>query len=307
MRTLYYTKTKEMRLDKFLAESYPAVSLGMWHKSLRQNKIKVNGKKMMFSTRLKKGDEVRLYLSEESFLPKISSGLLDVLYEDDNIIAANKPSGLITIEKTSGEDSLLVRTKQYLVENGNQHQAREVALCHRLDTGTSGVVLMAKNIETEEFIVDLMQKKLLKKTYIGAVYGQPSPESDIIDAWLLKNQSTSTVKVVKNKAKGAKAIKTGYKTLAISGRLSLLEITLYTGRTHQIRAQMAAIDTPILGDSKYGDLAINRELKCKYQCLCAHAISFPTIEDKRYSAYSGLLIKAPSPWYDIQIKNKELF
>ncbi len=307
MRTLYYTKTKEMRLDKFLTESYPAVSLGMLHKSLRQNKIKVNGKKMMFATRLKKGDEIRLYLPEEAFLPKSSSALLDVLYEDDNIIAVNKPSGLITIGQTAGEDSLLARTKQYLVEAGNLHQAREVALCHRLDTGTSGVVLLAKNAVAEEFITDLMHKKLLKKTYIGAVYGQPSPQSAIIDAWLLKNQSTSTVKVVKSKAKGAKSIKTGYNTLAISGRLSLLEITLYTGRTHQIRAQMAAIDTPILGDSKYGNLAINRELRCKYQCLCAHTVSFPKIEDKRFNSYSELSITAPAPWYDTQIKNKELF
>ncbi len=307
MRTLYYTKVKEMRLDKFLTESYPAVGLGVLHKSLRQNKIKVNGKKMLFSTRLKKGDEVRLYLPEEAFLPKNKSGLVDVLYEDDNIIAINKPAGLVTIGQEDDEDSLLMHTKQYLIESGKLHQARDLAPCHRLDTGTSGVVLMAKNANTEEFIVDLMHKKLLKKTYIGAVFGHPSPQSATVDAWLLKNQSTSTVKVIKNKAKGAKSIRTGYDTLAISGRLALLEITLHTGRTHQIRAHMAEMGTPILGDSKYGNLAINRELRCKYQCLCAHTICFPVIEDKYYDEYSKLRITAPAPWYDVQIRNNELF
>ena len=149
------------------------------------------------------------------------------------------------------------------------------ALCHRLDTGTSGLVIIAKTPEAEELFLAAIKNRDVQKTYLCVTFGRPTPPDATLGGYLLKDADRGIVKIVEDKQPGAKEVETQYETIAVSGRLALLKVKLITGRTHQIRAHMASIGCPILGDSKYGNNAANRELKLKYQALCAWELTMP--------------------------------
>ena len=175
-------------------------------------------------------------------------------------------------------------------------------LCHRLDTGTSGLLLLAKNAEAETFLLDAIKKRLIRKSYLCVTFGRPQPPAATLTGYLRKDAEKGVVQVLSAPQPGAKEIITAYKTLAVSGRLALLQVELVPGRTHQIRAHLASIGCPILGDSKYGHNAANRELKLKYQALCAWELAFPkTIADERFAGLSGKVFHAPRPWYYAQV------
>ena len=175
-------------------------------------------------------------------------------------------------------------------------------LCHRLDTGTSGLVLLAKTPEAEEFLLEAIRKRSIRKRYLCVTFGRPQPAEATLHDYLLKDAESGTVHVIKSARPGAKEIITQYETLSVSGRLALLRVELVTGRTHQIRAHLASIGCPILGDSKYGNNAANRELKLKYQALCAWEIAFPQqIESPAFRYLEGKSFHASKPWYYQQV------
>ncbi|MDL2219896.1 RluA family pseudouridine synthase [Ruminococcaceae bacterium OttesenSCG-928-O06] len=301
MKQFIFTGPGTLRLDRFILQQVPALAPGALHKYLRENKIKLNGKKAPLNTRLQPGDEVRLYL------PTPSEGAAPaappfprnwILYEDDELLALYKPPGLISQGGTPGTDSLLARARTHLAANGGAASSTFApVLCHRLDTGTSGVILVAKTARMEEYTTGLLRRRQLVKTYLGLAVGQLAPPAGELHGWLLKNEARAEVQVLPHKAPGAKAAHTSYETLAVSGRLSLLRLCPHTGRTHQLRAQLAAAGTPLLGDSKYGQNAINRALRCRYQCLCALELRFPETDDAAFAPYSGLCIACPPPWF----------
>ncbi len=326
MRELCFEKETPMRLDRFLLECCPGISPGLLHKYLRENKIKLNGKRQALSTRLQRGDILRLYLPEvgddadtskpgsaptspcgadstngELFLP-------EVLFEDENLLAVCKPAGLLCQEEggSTGKDSLLLRARRYVAQGAPPGDAASLRLCHRLDTGTSGVVLLAKKPDVLAFLEGLIHNRQLTKEYLCVTCGQPDPAADTLTHWLRKDAARGTVTASNKKTPGAKMAEARYETLATSGRLALLLVTLITGRTHQIRVQLAHIGVPVLGDSKYGNLAMNRELRCRYQCLCAWRLTFPAITDPAFRAYSGLQITCGEPWYATQVRSGTL-
>ena len=175
-------------------------------------------------------------------------------------------------------------------------------LCHRLDTGTSGLVLLAKNSAAEAFLTAAIKARDIEKRYLCVTFGRPNPPAALLRDYLLKDAERGIVRITDTTAGGAKEVITGYETLAVSGRLALLEVELVTGRTHQIRAHLAHIGCPILGDSKYGNNAANRELRFKYQALCAWELRFPAqISDPRFAHLSGRVFHAEKPWYYQQI------
>ena len=142
----------------------------------------------------------------------------------------------------------------------------------------------------------------MKKTYLCVTFGRPVPPDATLGGYLLKDADRGIVKIVEDKQPGAKEVETRYETIAVSGRLALLKVQLITGRTHQIRAHMASIGCPILGDSKYGNNAANRELRFKYQALCAWKLRFPAqISDPRFAHLAGRVFHAEKPWYYQQI------
>lgn len=301
MKELHVKSLLPVRLDKYLMEQYPALGPGRLNKALRENKIKLNGKKLPLSTRVQNGDVIRLFLQDEQLEARPLPTAVFV-YEDNDILIANKPAG-IEVDGPAA-DTLLKRVQATLTANG---QPGHAVLCHRLDTGTSGLVLLAKNREAESFLTGAIKQRRIEKRYLCVTFGHPQPPAALLRDYLLKDAARGVVRVVSSPADGAREILTGYETLAVSGRLALLEVELITGRTHQIRAHLASIGCPILGDSKYGNNAANRELHFKYQALCAWELRFPTqIAESRFAHLAGRVFHAEKPWYCNQITDGTL-
>ena len=201
------------------------------------------------------------------------------------------------------DDTLLNRALLYLNKQGEykENDLYTPALCHRLDTGTSGLVIIAKTPEAEELFLSAIKNREVQKTYLCVTFGRPMPPDATLGGYLLKDADRGIVKIVEDKQPGAKEVETRYETIAVSGRLALLKVQLITGRTHQIRAHMASIGCPILGDSKYGNNSANRELKLKYQALCAWELTMPRFTQPDFAFLSGKTFHAPKPWYYQQI------
>ncbi|MBE6547064.1 MAG: RluA family pseudouridine synthase [Ruminococcaceae bacterium] len=275
------------RLDKFLTKAVKGLPTSMMYKLIRQKKIKVNRKRAEQSLILQEGDEIQLFIREEFFdsperddsaLTRITPKL-SILYEDDNILLLNKRPGVLVHEDTAASDNtLIMHVKAYLCQKGEYDPASEQsfapALCNRIDRNTGGIVIAAKNAETLRLVNEKIRENRMEKRYLCLVHGVPPKKEDTLRAYLRKNSSDNTVEVRPTPFAGAKPIITGYRVLEIRGQTSLLEIELVTGRTHQIRAQMAAIGHPLVGDGKYG---VNREDKqkgFKYQALYAYHLRF---------------------------------
>jgi len=284
MRELLYTDSKEIRLDSFLEEKFPSLTFSKLNQYLRENKIKVNKKKVPLSTRLHSGDIVYLYILDD-VLDKTVSIALDVVYEDSNILIVNKPAGLIVQDENNPDnDSLLNRSKAYLKSRDDEY--KDLVLCHRLDTGTSGIVILAKNEDAENAITTLIRLHKIQKEYRCITYGIPKEREGTIDNYLLKDSKTGQVKQYAHEKEGAKRAISEYYVANTNNEYALINVKLLTGRTHQIRVHMAGLHCPIVGDSKYGNNLVNRKTKQKRQLLCAYKIKFPYMDGK-YSNISN--------------------
>ena len=307
MQELHVKSLLPVRLDKYLMEQFPALNLGRLNKALRENKIKLNGKKQPLATRVQNGDVIRVYLLDDQLGLTSQDGPeflqarapAEFIYENDDLIVANKPAGIPVDGDES--DTLLNRVLRRLYEEKRWDAAHEPRLCHRLDTGTSGLVIVAKTPEAEELFLAAIKNREVKKTYLCVTFGRPTPPDATLGGYLLKDADRGIVKIVEDKQPGAKEVETRYETIAVSGRLALLKVQLITGRTHQIRAHMASIGCPILGDSKYGNNTANRELKLKYQALCAWELTMPHFNQPDFAFLSGKTFHAPKPWYYNQV------
>ena len=307
MQELHVKSLLPVRLDKYLMEQFPALGLGRLNKALRENKIKLNGKKQPLATRVQNGDVIRVYLLDDQLGLTSQEGPeflqarapAEFIYENDDLIVANKPAGIPVDGDES--DTLLNRVLRRLYEEKRWDAAHEPRLCHRLDTGTSGLVIVAKTPEAEELFLAAIKNREVKKTYLCVTFGRPMPPDATLGGYLLKDADRGIVKIVEDKQPGAKEVETRYETIAVSGRLALLKVQLITGRTHQIRAHMASIGCPILGDSKYGNNTANRELKLKYQALCAWELTMPRFTQPDFEFLSGKTFRAPKPWYYSQV------
>ncbi len=302
MKQIYITKN-EKSMSAFLQDRYPLLKTGTLNKFLRANKIKVNGKKVPLNTPLKKGDVINLYIEDTYFEKpdknnafKFSSKNLEIIFEDDNLLIVNKQAGIAVIDDNwQNYDTLINRVKNHYFINNIDCSP---ALCHRLDTGTSGLVMLAKNDEFLQFMLEMFKDKELEKEYVCVVKGIPEKKSGLYNAYLTKNAKDAYVTVTpKARNNQSKPISTHITLLESYGDYSLLKIGLITGRTHQIRAHLAYLNMPILGDSRYGINNLNRQLKMKYQALCSRKIKFGTITDERYNYLSGKEFICPDPWF----------
>ena len=314
MKLLTVTSEKPLRLDKYLMDAFPTLTMGRLNKGLRENKIKLNGKKQPLSTRVVRGDEIKLFFPDDQLgiRPKGPAFLAarapaEIVYQDDFLLIANKPAGVPVMDDPR-HDSLIDRVHLALYQQGCYQPGRDFcpALCHRLDTGTSGLVLVARTAQAEQLLLDLIRRRELKKNYLCVTFGRPEPPAGVLGGFLQKDAARGLVRIQSRSTPNAKPVETRYETLAVSGRLALLKVQLITGRTHQIRAHMASIGCPILGDSKYGNNAANRELHFKYQALCAQELQFPVLDAPELQAVSGRTFHAPQPWYCQQILEKSL-
>ena len=276
------------RLDKFLSKSLKSMPTSLMYKLIRTKKIKVNRKRAEPKQMLEMGDTVQCFISEEFFeTEKTSDALLavkpklDILYEDENIMLINKPVGVLCHEDTEGNSNTLIfHVQAYLAQSGeydlSAEQSFAPSLCNRIDRNTSGIVIAAKNAAALRDMNERIKCGEVKKKYLCAVHGSPKKKESTEEAYLVKDSKTNTVRIYteKNKPQGAKRIKTGYRLIAEKNGLSLLEIRLYTGRTHQIRAHMEYLGNSLVGEGKYGQNARDRELGYKHQALCSYSVTF---------------------------------
>ena len=285
------------RLDKFLTKALPALPTSLLYKSLRTKKIKRNRKRAEGNEILLEGDTLQLFLKEE-FFPDTEGGEdlsrvkpdLQVVYEDENILLLNKRPGVTVHEDDEGNtNTLLLHLQAYLFGKGEYDPRREQsfapALCNRIDRNTGGIVIAAKNAEALREMNEKIRLRRIEKYYLCAVHGAPSPAEATLKAFLVKNEKTKEVKIYDRPVKDGKTIKTRYRTLKVKDGLSLLEVELLTGRTHQIRAHLAHVGHPLLGDGKYGHNKEDRERGYKYQALYSYRLVFPPDPDSSLLSY----------------------
>lgn len=277
------------RLDRFLSKAYPNLKPPLTCKLLRKKRIKLNGAKAEPNAILREGDVVRFYLGEEllSREPISRNGIsseINVVYEDGNILLVDKPAGLVVHEDNDNTaDTLINRVLNYLRQNGEYDPEREnsfaPALVNRIDRNTSGIVIAAKNAEALRVLNQKVRDRELTKLYLCAVFGTPEPRSATLTAYLKKLPDENRVLISDAPRPGYLTIKTKYRVLESRGELSLVEADLLTGRTHQIRAHLAHIGHPLLGDGKYGVNALNRRYNAKFQALCSYKLRFEFTTD----------------------------
>jgi 23S rRNA pseudouridine955/2504/2580 synthase len=286
------------RLDKFLAKAVKGLPTSMMYKSIRTKKIKVNRKRTEQAYVLREGDEIQLFIRDEFFdSPEKDDGALsritpklNILYEDENIMLLNKRPGVLVHEDTDGgENTLIMHVKAYLYGKGeydpDKEQSFAPALCNRIDRNTGGIVIAAKNAEALRDMNAKIKNGELRKHYLCLVHGVPPKKNDKIKGYLKKNSKTNTVEVRDKYFDGAKDIVTGYTVLERRGDTSLVEIELFTGRTHQIRAHMAHIGNPLVGDGKYGVNRDDRHKGFKYQALYAYKLIFAKTDTNNSLSY----------------------
>ena len=297
------------RLDKFLSKAVKGLPMSLMYKDIRTKKIKLNGARAKENQILSVGDEITLFIRDEFFdsPEKDTAALssikpkLSIVYEDENILLLNKRPGVLVHEDTAGgENTLILHVKAYLHGKGeydpDAEQSFAPALCNRIDRNTGGIVIAAKNAEALRIMNAAIKEREIDKFYLCAVHGTPTPRSATLTGYLIKDAERNTVRVFdKNPPKGAKDIRTRYRVLAEKDGLSLLEIELLTGRTHQIRAHMAHVGHPLLGDGKYGVNRADREKGYKHQALWAYRLrfAFPEGETHALAYLRGRVVEVP--------------
>lgn len=278
------------RLDKFLTKALD-LPVGLLYKSIRTKKIKVNRKRAENNTVLMEGDTIQCFLAEEFFgkldeaegvtlsLDRIQPKL-DIVYEDENILLLNKRPGVSVHEdEDSKVNTLIAHVQAYLYQKGEYNpkdeQSFAPALCNRIDRNTGGIVIAAKTAEALRVMNEKIRLREIDKLYLAAVHGIPERKEATLTGYLIKDEKLNKVRVFdKNPPKGAKNIITKYKVVATRGSDALIEVELLTGRTHQIRAHMAYIGHPLIGDGKYGVNKGDRAEGYKYQALYSYKLRF---------------------------------
>ncbi|MBQ7794982.1 MAG: RluA family pseudouridine synthase [Lachnospiraceae bacterium] len=313
------------RLDKFLAKYMNLAPKSFFYKMMRKKNITLNGKKCEGAEKLNEGDVVKLFLSDETIegftekkvqkIQKVKKQKLDVIYEDDEILLINKPSGMLSQKAKESDVSLVEYLIDYLLDTGavteESMRSFRPSVCNRLDRNTSGIVACGKSLAGLQMLSEVFRDRSIHKYYQCIVVGAMR-ESRTIDGWLLKDEASNKVRIFQNEVEGSLQIKTKYEPLATNGRYTLLKVTLLTGRSHQIRAHLASIGHPIIGDPKYGmgrgnaskrmsggrpsqsAQSAEEKYQIRSQLLHSYRLEFPELAEP-FAYLTGKAFEAPLP------------
>ena len=294
------------RLDKFLSKAVPRLPKSLLYKYIRLKRIKLNGKRCENSAMLQENDRLTLYINDEFF--QLTSGKskefmkapaeLNLVYEDENLLLIDKPPGLVVhTDNSKTADSLINRVQYYLWKRGEFDPDREhsfaPALCNRIDRNTGGLVIAAKNAESLRILNEKIRNREIRKFYLCLTEGVVSPSTGILRGFLSKDSSQNKVFLNKEKTDSNKEIATKYQVIKSDKKYSLVEVELLTGRTHQIRAHMADIGHPLVGDKKYG-----AKEKSKYYMLYSYKIRFDFRSDAGIlNGLNGKIFQTDKIWF----------
>ena len=285
---------KNLRIDKFLSEQLPDQSRSYLQKLLKEGNVTVNEKTVKANYKVQLSDTVKLELPEPECPDILPEDIpLDILYEDEDVLIINKPKGMLSQKSSPSDFSANEYILDYLLRT-NQVTAEELktfrpSICNRLDRNTSGLLIAGKSLKGLQNMAEQLKSRSMKKYYRCIVKGTVT-KTQKISGYLLKDEKTNQVTVLKENTDKAKYIETEYQPIMqYQGKYTLLEVHLITGRSHQIRAHLASIGNPILGDEKYGNHALNQELAKRFsikgQLLHAYRLEFP----------DGFIVTAPLP------------
>lgn len=296
------------RFDKYLAKLLRNAPKSFFYKMLRKKNITLNGKKATGNEKLAIGDQIQLFLSDETFL-KFSQQEqtaravtdLDIIYEDSDILLINKPAGMLSQPDDTKEPSLVEYIIGYLLENGSVTEETlrtfRPSVCNRLDKNTSGIIAAGKSLPGSQKLSELFHDRTVHKDYLCIVRGCVS-EKKHIHGYLYKDTRSNKVTILKNCQNNAQPIETLYEPIDSNGHETLLKVRLITGRTHQIRAHLASEGHPLAGDTKYGEMDFNRYFRnhyqLKHQLLHAYQLTFPKL-DGTLQPLSGKTFQAVLP------------
>ena len=271
-------KYNNKRLDKFIFDKFPSLSSGLFYKTLRKKDFRVNDNRISENIILHTGDEIKVFISDELLESNVS---LPTIYEDDNILVIDKPTNIEVVGENS-VTSILEKKYSYIKP------------CHRLDRNTTGLVLFAKNEESLNILLNKFKNHEIEKHYKATVYGIPKVKKAKLEAFLFKDSKKSLVYISDEPKKGYQKIITSYEVIKEDKKqnISVLDVKLETGRTHQIRAHLAYIGFPIIGDGKYGKNEINKKFNKKTQLLESYSLKFNFSSPSSILSYlNGKVIK----------------
>lgn len=318
MRSITITEKEEgQRLDKFLSKYLEKAPKSFLYKMLRKKNIKLNDKKAEGSEKLKKGDEVKLFLAEETIgnfkdkkiIEKVDSNL-DIIFENTHILIINKPAGMLSQKAKKEDISLLEHITNYLFTSGQlteeELQSFHPGVCNRLDRNTSGIIIAGKTLLGLQTMSALLKERNIGKYYRCIVKGKVT-EKQTIQGYLTKDRSHNKVKISDKPEDGADFIKTEYEPVSYTERFTLLQVKLLTGKSHQIRAHLQSIGHPVIGDGKYGDVPTNKQMKKNYQLkhhlLHSYQLVLPKLPEE-FTDISNRTITAPLPDYFSRIQRE---
>ena len=296
-----------LKIEKFMSKYFPSMPSSFLHKSLRKRCVKVNGRHVREGAVLGEGDCVDFYIRDE-FFPKQQSYQLDfmqakgklcLIYEDQNILVAIKPAGLRAHDDARHKtDTLIAQIKKYLVQTGEFRPDQEAtfspALCNRIDTNTEGLVIAAKNAEALREMNRFIRERRIHKTYLCVVLGKMPQQNGMLTGYLQKDRARNQSLISHIQKDGAKQVALRYRCLGMQENgMTVLEIDLLTGRSHQIRAQLSEAGHPIAGDQKYG----GETAGFPHQALCAWKLCFDIPAEGILGNLSGMELKVEKPWF----------